>query len=79
MDPKVARRLARAVIQEVLYARGQERQDAFAHGTPLKVFGEDLADAYDLYAQRIAPELPGATATFRDAINDILGGGEKLL
>jgi len=79
LDPHVAKRLARAVIQEVLYARTREREQALKNGTALSSFGLQLADAFDVYRERVSDDLPGATATFREAVNDILGEGRRLL
>lgn len=78
-DPKVAERLARAVVQELLYGRTQERRRALERGASLSTFGGALADAFDVYRERVSEELPGAKAIFLEAVNDILGEGTTLL
>ena len=78
-DPKVATRLARAVVQEVLYGRAQERREALQEQRALSTFGVALADAFDVYRERVMDELPGSTAAFREAVNDILGEGKRVI
>jgi len=77
-DPAVARRMARAVIHEMLLPRREEHQRAVENGTVLSTFAPALVDAFDLYLEKLSPDLAGASAVFRDAVNDILGQGKVL-
>jgi predicted Zn finger-like uncharacterized protein len=79
-DPVIARRMARAVIHEVLLGRDEtERREAVARGAALSVFGGEIAGAFDVFMRKISPEMNSAPSIFREAVNDILGGGEALL
>ena len=78
-DPQIARRMARAVVQELLLARQQEHQRALGEGTVLRTFGPDIADAFDLYADKVSEELPERKTIFLEAVNDVLGNGRRLL
>jgi hypothetical protein len=79
VDPQVATRLARAILSELVLLRDPERRDAMKHGTLLSTFGGDLVTAYRLYDGRISPRLRTSQRIFRDAVNEVLGGGTPLL
>jgi predicted Zn finger-like uncharacterized protein len=78
-DPTIARRMARAVVQEVLLARQQEHYQALIDGSVLKGFGGDIADAFDLYESKVSGDLPERKTIFLEAVNDVLGNGQRLL
>jgi predicted Zn finger-like uncharacterized protein len=78
-DPALARRMARAMISEMVLNRRGERDDALLSETVLSSFGPALAAAFEVYRSKVAADLPGAPAYFRDAVNEILGGGAQVL
>jgi len=78
-DPVLARRLARAMISEIVLNRREESEEARGEGALLSHFGPALVSAYDVYRAKVSPELVSAPRIFRDAVNDVLGGGERLL
>ena len=78
-DPMLARRLARAMLSEIVLNRRGERDLALESGTVLTRFGPAIAAAYRIYGDKVASELPGSRRIFRDAVNDILGGGRPIL
>jgi len=78
-DPVVASRMARAIVYEILLPRKSEHQASLSEGTVLSRFGPDLTRALGLYKDRVSPGLPDRDAFFRDAVNDILGAGSRLL
>jgi len=78
-DPVLARRLARAMVSEIVLNRRGERDAALVEGTVLTRFGPAIAAAYRLYGDKLVPELSGSRRIFRDAVNDILGGGRSIL
>ena len=78
-DPAVASRMARAMVHEIVLPRRAEHQASLREGTVLSRFGTDLTRALVLYEERVSPDLPGRDAYFRDAVNDILGGGTRVL
>jgi len=45
----------------------------------LSRFGPAIASAYAQYQERVSPELSGSARIFREAVNDILGRGRRLL
>ena len=78
-DASVARRMARAMVQEMVLPREPEKRAGLEDGTVLRRFGADIARAHSLYAARLHPDLPQANEIFRQAVNDVLGDGTNLL
>ncbi len=78
-DPALARRMARAMISEMVLNRRSERDDALLSETVLSRFGPAIAGAFELYRAKVSTDLPSAPAYFRDAVNEILGGGSAVL
>ena len=78
-DPVLARRLARAMVSEIVLTRRGERDLALDDGTVLTHFGPAIAAAFRLYGDKVAAELPDSRRIFREAVNDILGGGRVIL
>lgn len=78
-DPQLARRLARAMLSEIVLHRRNERDTALEEGTLLARFGPAISAAYRLYGDKVAAELPGLRRIFRDAVNDVVGGGRPVL
>jgi hypothetical protein len=79
VDPGVARRIARALVSELLLARREQRDEALRQGRLLSRLGPDIMDTWDNYRQRVGEEIAGETRFFQDAINDILADGETVL
>lgn len=79
VDPAVARRLARAMVSEIVLVRERDREEGLRDHTLLSRFGPAIADAYAVYRGKVSPQLPASRRIFRDAVNELLGGGEPLL
>jgi predicted Zn finger-like uncharacterized protein len=78
-DPTLARRLARAMISEIVLNRREERGVALEEDRVLRRFGPALASAYDIYRSKVSPDLSAAPRIFREAVNDVLGEGRTIL
>jgi predicted Zn finger-like uncharacterized protein len=78
-DPALARRMARAMISEMVLNRRSERDEALRSGSMLRRFGPAIVSAHDAYCSRVSPELAPAPRIFREAVNEILGEGNRLL
>jgi hypothetical protein len=77
-DPDLARRLARAMVSEILLnaSSGNGEVDPSA---ALSRYGPAIASAFAMYQDRVSPDLPSGTQIFRDAVNDLIGRGRRLL
>jgi predicted Zn finger-like uncharacterized protein len=78
-DPALARRMARAMLSEILLSREEERARAEEADALLSRFGPLIAEAYSLYGERVSRDLPTFRHIFRDAVNDVVGGGKRIL
>ena len=78
-DPtQKARRLARALISDMIVYQPEKRQKALQEGDLKDVFGEEVKKSWEEYVQQVGEELANSTPFFRDALNEILAGGQAV-
>ena len=78
-DPnQKARRLARALISDMIVYQPDKRQRALQEGTLKEVFGEEVKKSWEEYVEQVGQELANSTSFFREALNDILAGGQEV-
>ncbi|UCG87291.1 MAG: zinc-ribbon domain-containing protein [Gemmatimonadota bacterium] len=78
-DPKQkARRLARALVSDMIVYQPKKRQDALEAGTLKDVFEEEIKKSWEEYVQQVGEELANTTGYFTEALNDILAGGRQI-
>jgi predicted Zn finger-like uncharacterized protein len=78
-DPKQkARRLARALVSDMIVYQPQKRQDALAAGTLKEDFDEEIKKSWEEYVDQIGNELATQTEFFKEALNEILAGGNAI-
>lgn len=78
-DPKQkARRLARALVSDMIVYQPQKRQDALAAGTLKEAFEEEIKKSWEEYVDQIGQELADSTEFFKQALNEILAGGHEI-
>ncbi len=78
-DPKQkARRLARALISDMIVYQPEKRQQAIEDGSLKEVFGEEIKKSWEAYVQQVGEEIADSTPFFDEALNDILAGGESV-
>ena len=73
-----ARRLARALVSDLVAYHPQKREEGIRNGTLRQLFREEIKKSYEEYVEQVGRELAEATPHFQEALNDILGGGRKL-
>lgn len=77
-DPHAkAKRLARALISDLVTYFPQKRQDGLRDGTLKQLFKEEIQKSYEEYVAQIGREFAESTPHFQDALNDLLAGGQK--
>lgn len=79
VDPETARRIARALIGDLLTSRREERDRALSEGRLLARLGPEILETWDRYRQRVGEPLARDTRFFQDALGEILGDGQPLL
>jgi predicted Zn finger-like uncharacterized protein len=73
-----ARRLARALVSDLVAYYPQKRDEGLKNGTLRQLFREEIKKSYEEYVDQVGRELAESTPHFQDALNEILGGGRKL-
>ncbi len=78
-DPKQkARRLARALISDMIVYQPDKRQKALQDGNLKEVFGEEIKKSWGEYVQQVGEDIANSTPFFAEALNEILAGGQAV-
>jgi len=78
-DPKQkARRLARALVSDMIVYQPAKRQRALAAGTLKTEFDEEIQKSWEEYVEQVGEALATSTPYWREALNEILAGGQQL-
>ncbi len=78
-DPKQkARRLARALVSDLVVYHPEKRQQGLKNGTLKELFDDEIKKSWEEYTDQIGTDIAEATAYFNDALNEILGDGSKI-
>lgn len=79
-DPaaRKARRLARALVSDILVYNREKRDQALADGTLVQALGQEIKKSWELYKERVTPEVASSTNYFKEALNEILADGQKI-
>jgi hypothetical protein len=73
-----ARRLARALVSDLVAYHPRKRDEGLSQGTLRSLFRDEIKQSYEEYVEQVGQELADSTPHFRDALNDILAGGQRL-
>ena len=78
-DPQArARRLARALVSDIVAYHPERRQRSLRQGTIRHDFREEIRKSWDEYVAQVGNEMARDTAYFQEALNEILAGGTRL-
>ena len=78
-DPKQkARRLARALISDLVVYHPEKRQQGLRDGTLGQLFKDEIEKSWQEYVEQVGPELAKTTPFWTEALNEILAGGNKM-
>lgn len=78
-DPSTrARRLARALVSDLVVYHPEKRQRGLAEGNLKELFGEEIRKSWEEYVEQVGEELAATTPYFTEALNEILAEGEQL-
>jgi hypothetical protein len=78
-DPKQkARRLARALISDMLVYHPEKRQQGIRDGTLPQLFKDEIEKSWQEYVEQVGAEMAQSTPFWSEALNEILAGGHKL-
>ncbi len=77
-DPKQkARRLARALISDMLVYHPEKRQQGIRDGTLPQLFKDEIERSWQEYVEQVGNDM-ASTPFWTEALNEILAGGKKL-
>jgi len=73
-----AKRLARALVSDILVYNRDKRDKALAEGALVQALGQEIKKSWELYKERVTPEVASNSNYFKEALNDILAEGQKI-
>jgi predicted Zn finger-like uncharacterized protein len=78
-DPKArAKRLARALVSDIVVYHPERRDRSRREGTLRQEFREEIRKSWEEYVAQVGDGFAKETPFFRDALNEILAGGERV-
>jgi hypothetical protein len=78
-DPKQkARRLARALISDMIVYHPEKRQQGIRDRTLPDLFKDEIAKSWKEYVEQVGREMAESTPFWTEALNEILAGGNKM-
>ena len=78
-DPNAkARRLARALISDLVTYFPDRRDEGLRAGTLRDLFAEEIKKSYEEYVEQVGRAFADSTSHFKDALNEILAGGQSM-
>jgi predicted Zn finger-like uncharacterized protein len=78
-DPnQKARRLARALVSDMIAYHPRKRDEGLRDGTLKQLFREEIKKSYEEYSEQVGREFAESTTHFQDALNEVLAGGRKM-
>jgi len=78
-DPNLkARRLARALVSDMVAYLPDKREQGLREGTLRALFREEIKRSYEEYVDQMGREFVDSTTHFQEALNDLLAGGQKM-
>jgi hypothetical protein len=78
-DPNArARRLARALVSDIVTYFPDKHREGLAHHTLALLFKEEIKKSYEEYRDQVGTDFAESTTHFQDALNEILAQGGKV-
>ena len=76
-DPSAkARRLARALISDMVVYHPAKRREGIVNGSLKQLFDEEIKKSWEEYVDQVGRDLAQSTPFFTEALNEILGDGK---
>jgi predicted Zn finger-like uncharacterized protein len=73
-----ARRLARALISDLVVYHPEKRQRGLADGNLKELFAEEIRKSWEEYTEQVGEDVASSTSFFTEALNEILSEGRQL-
>ena len=73
-----ARRLARALVSDLVAYQPQKREEGLREGTLRQLFREEIKKSYEEYLEQVGRDVAEHSPHFQEALNEILADGRRL-
>ena len=70
--------LARALVSDILVYNRETRDAGLEEGNLLEALGGEIKKSWELYKEKVTPEVANSTTYFREALNEILADGNQV-
>lgn len=78
-DPsQKARRLARALISDMVVYHPAKRREGLRDGNLKELFDEEIKKSWEEFTDQVGRDIAESTTHFKDALNEILADGRQL-
>jgi hypothetical protein len=78
-DPALkARRLARALISDMVVYHPAKRQEGLRDGTLKQQFEDEIKKSWEEFSDQVGRDVAESTGYFKEALNEILAGGRQI-
>ena len=78
-DPALkARRLARALISDMVVYHPVKRQEGLRDGTLKQLFEDEIKKSWEEFSDQVGRGVAESTSYFKEALNEILAGGRQI-
>ena len=73
-----ARRLARVLVSDILCYNQDKRDQALVDGNLMTILGDEIKKSWELYKEKVGPDVASSTNYFMEALNEILADGQEV-
>lgn len=73
-----ARRLARVLASDIAVYNKEKRERGIQEGNLVAILGYEIKKSWEVYKERVTPQMANSTPYFRDALNEMLAEGKKI-
>jgi len=73
-----AKRLARVLVSDILIYNRERRDEALAEGTLMAALADEIKKSWELYKEKVGPDVANSNNYFKEALNEILADGHEV-
>lgn len=78
-DPSAkARRLARALISDMVVYHPAKRREGLRNGSLKQLFDDEIRKSWEEYVDQVGQDIAASTPFFNEALNEILADGQAV-
>ncbi len=73
-----ARRLARALVSDMVAYYPAKHAEGLDNGTLKDLFRDEIKKSYEEYTAQVGADFARSTTHFQESLNEVLGAGKKI-